>query len=40
MIERLQAIEARYQEIEQELTKSEVLADIDKTKKLSKNGKT
>lgn len=36
MIERLQAIETRYQEIEQELTKPEILSNIDITKKLSK----
>ncbi len=36
MIERLDATETRYQEIEQELTKPEVLSDIEKTKELSK----
>ena len=36
MIERLEAIEKRYQEIETELTKPEVLSNINKTKDLSK----
>ena len=36
MIERLEAIEARFREIESELTKPEVLSNINKTKELSK----
>ncbi len=36
MIERLEAIEKHYQEIEQELTNPEVLSDINKTRNLSK----
>ena len=36
MIERLEAIEARFKEIESELTKPEVLSNINKTKELSK----
>ena len=36
MIERLEAIETRFKEIESELTKPEVLSNINKTKELSK----
>ena len=36
MIERLETIEAKYQELETELTKPEVLSDINKTREYSK----
>ena len=36
MIERLEATLKKYQELEQELTKPEVLSDINKTRKYSK----